>query len=364
MIFTKTISNLENKVEYVFPYLKEYRSFYDLARRFEKNVALLHDEYFTYGGLNSDLLFNSYLANGYNVSRATVSEVFDTQLELVMPEVWYLNGGPHLLNTPIFFNKVQLGNENKKEQKEANQEFAKEVGYFGLVETFFRQKTLTRFAEDSIKAFSVIKTLPECVRVLEANIYEDILKGRYNSGRYRYRLIPYVPAALHYYNLIKQNKEKIADYDQEIFFKGMAVNQQIIKAEGTSPVRRCFVDLWKNVLLEQGIDPLHSEIIVTGTKFANNRQPDFVLIGDHDNQELQDKIINSDFAYAKTKKIYLRYEDSTKKFNLIKRNGKKWEWDPETYLLSLVLLKEAGYETEYQIGLDLYCGYAPRSKNV
>lgn len=356
MFFKKNI-RFKDSIVYEFPYLDNYQQYPALAEKFAENIALIRGEYFTYGGLNSDLLYNAYLYYGYSLKQSAVSENFDRQLELLMPNVWYLNGGPHLLNTPLFFNRVQLGKEN---QVRENQEFAKEIGYFGMLEAFNRQGLLQRFEEENIKAFSVIRTLPECSRVLESDMYEDILKGGYENKRYR-RLISDIPAAMYYYFLMAQNRHLIKNYDQNNFFIGMAKAQKIVESEGSTPVRRYFVDLWKNVLLNRGIDKDHSEIIVTGTRFSYNRFPDLVIIGQHEKEQIQEKIINSPFAYQKSKKVYVRYQEKDRKFDLIKRSGKKWNWDPEAYLLSLVLLKEGGYLKEYKTGLDIYYYHTLRS---
>lgn len=347
------LKKIANRTEYVFPYMEKYTHFQELQEQFYQNISLLQNKYFTYGGLNTDLLCNAYLVNGFDLEQAAVSATFDAQLQLLMPDVWYLNGGEHFLNTPVYFNMVQKGKENNPKRQKKNKEIAETFGYFGLMEVYFREKTLARFKQDDIEAFSVLKTIPECARVLESDLYQDILMGGYENGRYR-RLLPYIPAANYYYYLMKENRDFIEGYDENNFFLGMAETQKIIEAEGTSPVRRYFVDLWKNVLVKQGIDPEHSEIIVLGTKFSYNRKPDFVIVGENDKLAAQEKIIDSGFAYQDSRKIYVKYQEPEYQFDLIKRNGAKWEWDPETYLLSLVLLNELGEEELYLKGLALY----------
>ncbi len=348
------LKKIANKTEYVFPYMEKYAHFQELRSQFYENIFFLKDSYFSYGGINADLLFDSYIVNGYNLERSAVSATFDQQLELLMPDVWYLNGGEHLINTPLYFNRVQLGKESNSKRQRQNSELAADFGYYGLIEFYFRDLLLERFVEENITAFSVIKTLPECARVLESDLYEDILKGGYENGRYR-RLLPYIPSAMYYYHLMEENQAVIKDYNKDNFFLGMEKTQQIVEGEGNSPIRRYFVDLWKNVLSLKGIDPQHTEIIVLGTKFSYNRRPDLVLIGEHQDAEFQNKIIDSPFAYKKTRKIYVKYQEPEHSFDLIKRRGiGKWDWDPETYLLSLVLLNELGEETLYLKGLALY----------
>lgn len=354
------IKKIADRTEYVFPYLKKYLEQQELREQFYENINVLQNKYFTYGGLNTDLLSNAYLVNGYNLEKSVVSATFDAQLELLMPDVWYLNGGEHFLNTALFFNRVQNNNEQKKTSKIKNKEIAETFGYFGLMEVYFRENTLERFKQDNIEAFSVLKTIPECARVLESDIYEDILKDGYKKGVYKKRLLSHIPAANYYYYLMKENQELIAGYDENNFHLGMAKTQEIIEAEGNSPVRRYFVDLWKNVLVKKGIDPEHSEIIVLGTKFSYNRNPDFVIVGENHKFGFQEKITDSNFAYNRSRKIHVRYKEPQHQFDLIKRNGAKWEWDPEVYLLSLILLNELGEEELYLNGLELYLSVAEK----
>lgn len=285
----------------------------------QKNLIFLADTgVCTFGNMNTDILRPILENEGYEIDSNDLCLEDDLTLGLQMPDTWYLNRSVAAISISMYYNFL-----NYKEMVKGGVLFTKNktafdtFGRIGIVEVYL-QDTLEEFLlSNGIDYFGVPKTLTECMRVLEG---WDIKRVP--------RLRTYVPYS-EYIRLWCRNY--YPDFKESEWDLGESKSKMILGGTGTTNVREAIKFFWKNNLLrkKQKISMGDVEIDILSRRFYENRQPDYILIG----EDIFTEHETSDHIYFK--------EFSTGKVHTAFRSGEKNEKDIATAQMAEKLFPNA-----------------------
>ncbi|NQZ85189.1 MAG: hypothetical protein HRU03_05725 [Nanoarchaeales archaeon] len=206
-----------------------------------------------------------------------------------MPNVWYLNKGDDCLSIPMYYNFLQL---KVKAQDNTlyteNQEIISEFGRVPIIEIYKQDKLESRLKKQGYDYFGTEKTLTEPMRILEGWDLNQVP-----------RLREYVAFSNEMESWIQNN---CPFYDASKWRLGKEESNRLRAVEGVSNVRECIKYFWKNHLLHKTpkIDSSDIEIDIIDPRFASQKQPDIVIVGEnfldtHSNPNNASEKINFDY---------------------------------------------------------------------
>jgi len=327
----------------------------------------------TYGGMNTDILYDEYCQIFSDVKRDEICPTDDEDIGLRMPEFWPINLGNDSLSIAMYYCKEQMRySSGFNNFPNWNTDIRKKYGWNSIVELFNYNNVYQRIIKEKINYFSTPFTLTECMRYLEGWQLE--------------RLNVYKSYALKIFDWAK----KQPFYVKNEWFLGRDESRNFIKLNNRiTNVRYCVKMYWQNYLLNKPIQLGDKELNIVSRKFSDDRRPEIVLIGedffplkgrfDDNDNSISDKIVftynfinrlqhsiplkhkkdsinNEGNAILLKKKypnaniIILSYEEGNKLFKLIKDDNIKEGISIEIVLSYLSVLDIYGL-TDLQIKL-------------
>ncbi len=262
---------MKNKIQHYAGniFISQYGKDVDVDK-IQRNLIFLADAgVCTFGNLNTDILLPVLENEGYLIEKNDLCLEDDLTLGLQMPDTWYLNRGVGAISISMYYNFL-----NYKEMAKNGVLFVKnksafdQFGRIGIIEVYMQDKLEEFLLINGIDYFGVPKTLTECMRVLEG---WDIKRVP--------RLRGYVP----YSEFIKLwCKREYPDFKESEWGLGEKKSKLLLKGVGTTNVRDSIKFFWQNYLQKkkEKISFGDIEIDVLSRRFYENRQPDFVLIGE------------------------------------------------------------------------------------
>jgi len=218
----------------------------------------------TYGGLNTDIVFEDLKRKGYSLKREEICPTADDDIGLRMPNFWPINQGKDAMSIATYYNWMQMKETMKKENiLDWNKKVRENFGWIGMVEIQDTSKLVKRLKQENIDFFSTPFTLTECARYLE--------------GHKSKRL-----------NFYKEFSEKIRKwaknqpfYDASEWNLGKEKSGYIYEKLGRpSNVKLCVKKFWENELLNKRYVPSDRELNIVSRDFSNARNPKAVLLGE------------------------------------------------------------------------------------
>ena len=242
----------------------------------------------------------------------------DLTLGLQMPDTWYLNRGVGAISISMYYNFLYF----KEMAKQGvlftkNQEAFSQYGRIGIIEIYSQNKLEEFMLANGINYFGTPRTLTECMRVLEGWDIERIP-----------RLRSYVP----YSEFIRiWCKDFYPGFRKSEWGLGQRMSNLILEGTGTTNVRESIKFFWQNYLLKrpQKISAGDVEIDILSRKFYENRQPDYILVGE------------DIFTEEASKSIITFREFSTNRIISASHSKEKNEKDMATALLAQQLFPGA-----------------------
>ncbi len=218
----------------------------------------------TYGGMNTDVFYETLLKRGYPVQREEICPEDDDSIGLRMPNFWPVNQSEWALSTAMYYSFYQIKHLSILDDLSSwNPEARQDFGWVSAVEVYDTTKLVGRLRSEKMDFFTTSLTLMECVRYLEG-------WGIKRLEAYR-----------DYSNEIKAWAQKQAFFDASEWNLGREKSEAFFKEHGRiSNVRLCVKEYWKMVLLNKGYNPGDKEIDIVSRAFSKNRNPDIVLIGE------------------------------------------------------------------------------------
>ncbi len=265
----------------------------------------------TFGNMNTDILRPVLEKEGYLIDKNDLCFEDDLTLGLQMPDTWYLNRSVAAISISMYYNFL-----NYKEMAKSGVLFTKNktafdnFGRTGIIEVYHQDKLEEFLLSNGIDYFGVPKTLTECMRVLEG----------WDTKRVP-RLRSYVP----YSEFIRLwCRDYYPDFKESEWDLGEFKSRLILDGTGSTNVRDAIKFFWKNHLLKkkQKISSGDVEIDILSRRFYENRQPDYILIGEDifSESETAEYIDFKEFTSGNVHKAY----------RLKEKNGK----DIETALMA------------------------------
>lgn len=218
----------------------------------------------TYGGLNTDVLYEDLIKKGYNLKREEICPIDDEFIGLRMPNFWPINQGKNAMNIAMYYNWMQMKETMKKENlSEWNREARKTLGWLGMIEIQDTSKLIKRLNNEKWDFFSTPFTLTECARYLE--------------GHDSKRLIFYKEFSEN----IRSWAKKQSFYDPGEWGLGKEKSKEIYKKFGRpSNVRFSVRKFWEIKLLNNLYNPEDRELNIISKEFSEARNPKAVLLGE------------------------------------------------------------------------------------
>jgi hypothetical protein len=218
----------------------------------------------TYGGVNTDILFESFSEKGYDIRREEICPTADDDIGLRMPNFWVINQGPSVMSIATYYNWMQMKETLKKSSiEEWNPEVRSSFGWLGMVEVFDTSELRKRLEAERYPYFSVPFTLTECVRYLEGHDSE--------------RLKIYAGFA----EEIRQWSQKQIVYNPEEWGLGKEGSLTLQQRKGLpTNVKQCVRAFWENELLGKRYSRKDRELNVVSREFSGKRDPKVVLLGE------------------------------------------------------------------------------------
>lgn len=224
----------------------------------------------TYGGMNTDILSPTFKKLGYSPIVDAICPEDDADLELQMPNVWYLNKGDDCMSIPMYYNFLQIKVKAQDGTIHTeNQKIIDEYGRVPIIEIYGQGGLETCLQRENYKYFGTEKTLTEPMRILEGWDLTQVP-----------RLNEYVDFANKMEGWIQKN---CPFYDPSKWRLGKEKTKLLKKKEGVSNVRECIKYFWQNHLIRKTpkIAPTDIEIDIIDPRFSTQRQPDVVVVGEN-----------------------------------------------------------------------------------
>jgi len=259
----------------------------------------------TYGGVNTDLLYEKFKSMGHPLEKEEVCPEDDDFIGLRMPNFWPINQGNSSISIAQYYNFVQQ-KERMKEENFSNWNLSvrKDYGWVGLIEIFDLGNLVKRLKEEDHPFFSVPHTLTECMRFLEGHeskrlkIYEGYAK-----------------------TILEWAKEQDF-YNPSEWFLGKSSSKKVQKSLNRLLNPKLAVKLfWKNQLLNKHYDINDLELDIVSKRFSSNRDPEAILVG-QDFLELGGFDIEYDPSKHNLIDLFEKSKDKTKTFPIKKRDPK------------------------------------------
>ncbi|MBT3304192.1 hypothetical protein HN592_04495 [Candidatus Woesearchaeota archaeon] len=218
----------------------------------------------TYGGVNTDTLYEAITRKGYDITREEICAKDDEDVGLHMPNFWPINIGEWAMSIAMYYSYMQMRYTSGFPTFPSwNRQARTEIGWESTIEVYDLNRLTKRLETNEWPFFSSPLTLTECMRHLE--------------GWQMRRLNAYKE----YSRKIEAWAKKQPFYDATEWHLGREQSKRLMQKTGQiTNVRYCVKRFWQDVLTQRELQEGDRELDIVTPLFSQDRMPDLMLVGE------------------------------------------------------------------------------------